>query len=140
MGMSGGVDSSVAAALLVREGYRVIGITLNVWPEGTGVAVVEREDACCALGAVEDARRVCDALDIPHYNVNFRDVFQRQVIDNFVREYADGRTPNPCVRCNQFIKFDALLAKAEAFGADFVATGHYARRVQLDSGRWALRK
>jgi len=140
MGMSGGVDSSVAAALLVREGYRVIGITLNVWPEGPGVAVVEREDACCALGAVEDARRVCDALDIPHYNVNFRDVFQRQVIDNFVQEYAEGRTPNPCVRCNQFIKFDALLAKAEAFGADFVATGHYARTVQLESGRWALRK
>jgi tRNA-uridine 2-sulfurtransferase len=140
IGMSGGVDSSVAAALLARQGYRVIGITLNVWPEGEGVAVVEREDACCALGAVEDARRVCDALDIPHYVVNFRDVFQRQVIDNFVQEYRDGRTPNPCVRCNQFIKFDALLAKAEVFGADLVATGHYARTVQLASGRWALRK
>src|SRR5437588_6501365 len=82
IGMSGGVDSSVAAALLVRQGYRVVGITLNVWPEGEGVAVVEREDACCALGAVEDARRVCDGLDIPHYVVNFRDVFHRQVIDN----------------------------------------------------------
>lgn len=140
VGMSGGVDSSVAAALLVRQGYRVVGITLNVWPEGEGVAVVEREDACCALGAVEDARRVCDGLDVPHYVVNFRDVFRRQVIENFVEEYRGGRTPNPCVRCNQFIKFDALLAKAEALGADFVATGHYARTVQLDSGRWALRK
>src|SRR5581483_6662904 len=138
--MSGGVDSSVAAALLVEQGYRVIGITLNVWPEGAGVAVVEREDACCALGAVEDARRVCDQLDVPHYVVNFRDVFRRPVIENFVAEYRSGRTPNPCVRCNQFIKFDALLAKAEALGADFVATGHYARIASTASGRLALRK
>jgi tRNA-uridine 2-sulfurtransferase len=140
VGMSGGVDSSVAAALLARAGHRVIGITLNVWPEGAGVNVVEREDACCALGAVEDARRVCARLDIPHYVVNFRDVFQRYVIQNFVEEYRRGRTPNPCVRCNQFIKFDALLAKADALGADYVATGHYARITRLENGRWALRK
>jgi tRNA-specific 2-thiouridylase len=137
--MSGGVDSSVAAALLVESGYRVIGITLNVWPEQSA-GVVEREDACCALGAVEDARRVCAKLGIPHYVVNFRDVFQRFVIDNFVAEYRRGRTPNPCVRCNQFIKFDALLSKAEALGADYVATGHYAQTTQLASGRWALRR
>src|SRR5437588_6048982 len=138
--MSGGVDSSVAAALLVRQGYRVIGITLNVWPEGEDVGVIEREDACCALGAVEDARRVCSVLGVPHYVVNFRDTFRRYVIDNFVEEYSRGRTPNPCVRCNQFIKFDALLAKAEALGAGYVATGHYARTVELPNGRWALRK
>ena len=137
VGMSGGVDSSVAAALLTQQGYQVIGVTLNVWPENGSVNVVEREDACCALGAVEDARRVCARLGIPHYVVNFRHVFQQYVIDNFVDEYRRGRTPNPCVRCNQFIKFDALLAKAEAFGADFVATGHYARRTQLPNGRWA---
>src|SRR5438093_9162193 len=94
--MSGGVDSSVTAALLARDGYRVIGITLNVWPEGQDVPVIEREDACCALGAVEDARRVCALLGIPHYTVNFRDVFRRRVIDNFVEEYRNGRTPNPC--------------------------------------------
>lgn len=140
IGMSGGVDSSVAAALLVRDGYRVIGITLNVWPEGENVGVIEREDACCALGAVEDARRVCAALDVPHYVVNFRDTFRRYVIDNFVQEYRRGRTPNPCVRCNQFIKFDALLAKAEALGADYVATGHYARITRTPEGRLALRK
>jgi len=140
VGMSGGVDSSVSAALLVRAGYRVIGITLNVWPEGEDVGVIEREDACCALGAVEDARRVCAALDVPHYVVNFRDTFRRYVIDNFVDEYRRGRTPNPCVRCNQFIKFDALLAKAEALGADYVATGHYARITKMPNGRLALRK
>lgn len=140
VGMSGGVDSSVAAAMLVNAGHRVIGVTLNVWPEGDDLAIIEREDACCALGAVEDARRVCGQLDIPHYVVNFRDIFRRHVIDNFVDEYRRGRTPNPCVRCNQFIKFDALLAKAEALGADYVATGHYARTARADSGRWALRK
>ena len=138
--MSGGVDSSVSAALLAREGYRVIGITLNVWPEGDDVGVIEREDACCALGAVEDARRVCAVLGVPHYVVNFRDTFRRYVIDNFVEEYARGRTPNPCVRCNQFIKFDALLAKAEALGADYVATGHYARIARMPNGRFALQK
>jgi tRNA-specific 2-thiouridylase len=136
--MSGGVDSSVTAALLAEAGYRVIGITLNVWPENEGLAVIEREDACCALGAVEDARRVCSALGVPHYVVNFRDVFRRHVIDNFVEEYRRGRTPNPCVRCNQFIKFDALLAKADALGADYVATGHYARIIRTPSGRFAL--
>lgn len=140
VGMSGGVDSSVTAALLVQAGHRVIGITLNVWPEGEEVGVIEREDACCALGAVEDARRVCAALDVPHYVVNFRDTFRRYVIDNFVEEYRRGRTPNPCVRCNQFIKFDALLAKAEALGADYVATGHYARIARMPNGRFALRK
>src|SRR3954469_16508198 len=128
VGMSGGVDSSVAAALLCEAGYDVVGVTLNVWPERDAMqALVEREDACCALGAVEDARRVAAKLGIPHYVVNFRDAFQRFVIDDFVAEYRRGRTPNPCVRCNQFIKFDALLSKAEALGADFVATGHYAQ-------------
>jgi tRNA-specific 2-thiouridylase len=140
VGMSGGVDSSVAAALLCEAGYDVIGVTLNVWPERDPMeALVEREDACCSLGAVEDARRVADQLGIAYYVLNFKEVFQRQVMANFAAEYARGRTPNPCVRCNQFVKFDALLARAVALDADYVATGHYAR-VDRDaaSGRWRL--
>jgi tRNA-uridine 2-sulfurtransferase len=140
VGMSGGVDSSVAAALLCEAGYDVVGVTLNVWPERDPMqALVEREDACCSLSAVEDARRVADQLGIPYYVLNFKDVFQRQVMANFATEYARGRTPNPCVRCNQFVKFDALLARAVAVDADHVATGHYAR-VDHDaaSGRWRL--
>src|SRR5215211_4751178 len=140
--MSGGVDSSVAAALLVEQGYDVVGVTLNVWPEHDPMqALVEREDACCALGATEDARRVAAQLGIPYYVLNFKDVFRQTVMANFAAEYARGRTPNPCVRCNQYVKFDALLARAAALDADLVATGHYAR-VDRDaaSGRWRLRK
>lgn len=140
VGMSGGVDSSVAAALLCEAGYEVIGVTLNVWPERDPMqALVERADACCALGAVEDARRVAAHLGIPYYVLNFKDFFQQRVMADFVAEYARGRTPNPCIRCNQFVKFDALLARAVALGADYVATGHYAR-VDYDAatGRWRL--
>src|ERR671933_235139 len=127
VGMSGGVDSSVTAALLKQTGHDVIGVTLNVWPDLPNMPDVQREDACCALGAVEDARRVADKLDIPYYVLNFREVFEDRVIKDFVRTYASGRTPNPCIRCNQFIKFDALLVKARQLGAEYVATGHYAR-------------
>src|SRR5205085_3380362 len=127
VGMSGGVDSSVTAALLKQEGHDVIGVTLNVWPDLPNMPEIQREDACCALGAVEDARRVADTLDIPYYVLNFREVFEDRVIKDFVQTYASSRTPNPCIRCNQFIKFDALLVKARQLGAQYVATGHYAR-------------
>jgi len=135
VGMSGGVDSSVTAALLKQAGHDVVGVTLNVWPELPNMPDIQREDACCALGAVEDARRVADALDIPYYVLNFREVFEDKVIKDFVRTYASGRTPNPCIRCNQFIKFDALLVKARQMGAQYVATGHYAGIEHAPDGR-----
>ena len=139
--MSGGVDSSVAAALLRAEGHEVIGVTLNVWPKPAPSAQPEREDACCSLSAVEDARRVADSLGIPHYTLNFREVFAATVIKDFVAEYQRGRTPNPCLRCNEHVKFGALLDRAEALGADYIATGHYAR-IAYDGlrGRYLLRK
>ena len=138
--MSGGVDSSVAAALLVREGYDVVGVTMNVWPEQDPNAVV-REDACCSLAAAEDARRVAAQLGIAHYVLNLKEVFAERVMGLFYQEYARGRTPNPCVRCNQFIKFDALWPKARALDAAYIATGHYARVEYLAAeDRYLLRQ
>jgi tRNA-specific 2-thiouridylase len=141
VGMSGGVDSAVAAALLKEQGYDVVGVTLNLSPKLEDEDAWERDDSCCGLSASEDARRVADRLDIPHYVLNFRDVFAEKVIQNFLDEYRRGRTPNPCVRCNDHIKFGTVLLKARALDARLVATGHYAR-VETDatSGRRLLRK
>ena len=138
--MSGGVDSSVAAALLQRQGYEVIGATMKLWNEtSTGSADTER--SCCTLSAVEDARRVAQKLGIPHYVFNFQTAFAHDVIDYFTAEYLAGRTPNPCIACNRHLKFGALLQKARELEADFVATGHYA---QIDSngqnGKYRLLK
>ncbi len=121
--MSGGVDSSVAAALLVEQGYDVTGVMLKLW---RGEAA-NSNSGCCNLGAADDARRVADVLGIPFYVLNFAERFEETVIRDFHDTYAAGRTPNPCVRCNQWIKFDALLDKADALGAEVLATGHYAR-------------
>ncbi|MGB9859234.1 MAG: tRNA 2-thiouridine(34) synthase MnmA, partial [Moorellaceae bacterium] len=123
--MSGGVDSSTAAALLKEEGYEVIGITLEIWP--ADAPLPPGETGCCSLSAVEDARRVAAVLGIPHYVLNFREVFAQTVIKYFIQEYLEGRTPNPCIACNRFIKFEGLLRKALALGMDYIATGHYAR-------------
>jgi tRNA-specific 2-thiouridylase len=134
--MSGGVDSSVAAALLKEEGYRVIGATMQIWPPDE-----DRFGGCCGIGAVEDARKVSHQLGIPHYVMNFRDIFAQKVIADFCREYSLGRTPNPCIRCNQYIKFDALLERARGLGADFIATGHHARIDRDEAkGRYLLKK
>jgi tRNA-specific 2-thiouridylase len=132
--MSGGVDSSVTALLLREQGYEVIGVSMQVWDYSTFAAQEgETFGSCCSLDDIHDARRVAEQLSIPFYVVNFEEEFQRLVIDDFVAEYFRGRTPNPCVRCNQRIKFDLLLSKARELGADFLATGHYAR-VERDSG------
>jgi tRNA-specific 2-thiouridylase len=131
--MSGGVDSAVAAALLAQDGHTIIGLTLRLWSEDHGPGAT-RENRCCSLESVQDARRVCDALDAPHYVLNVESRFKDQIVDSFVTEYVAGRTPNPCVRCNQYIKFDALLSRALALGVDFIATGHYARIERPSNG------
>lgn len=122
--MSGGVDSSVAAAMLVEQGYDVIGMTMRV---ASGEGRETSSKACCTLDAAQDARRVADKLGVPHYVINYIQRFEREVIDDFVSEYLAGRTPNPCSRCNQRVKFGALYEKALAIDADCIATGHYAR-------------
>jgi len=121
--MSGGVDSSVAAAMLVEQGYDVIGATMKLFCYGDDVP----DRPCCSLDSINDARRVCEGLGIPHYVLNLESAFGHDVIDNFVSEYAAGRTPIPCVRCNTFTKFRDLLHKADAVDASWIATGHYAR-------------
>ena len=139
--MSGGVDSSVAAALLKEQGYEVIGVTMQLQPANRLAGEADRFGGCCGLDAVIDAKKVAQRLDIPHYVVNFRDVFARQVIADFCREYSLGRTPNPCIRCNQYIKFDALLKRAQELGTGMVATGHYARiEKENGNGRYLLKK
>jgi len=130
--MSGGVDSSLTAALLVEQGYEVIGATMEIWPLDTPLPA--GETGCCSLSAVEDARRVANRLGIPYYVLNFRDIFGREVIDYFVDEYLHGRTPNPCIACNQKIKFAAFLNRARDLDCQYMATGHYAKTF-FDAGR-----
>jgi tRNA-specific 2-thiouridylase len=130
LGMSGGVDSSVAGYLLREQGYDVIGVTMKVWPQD---CISRAEDKCCGPQAVADARGVAHSLGIPHYVVDEADQFERVVIDYFASEYQAGRTPNPCVMCNEKLKFGNLWSKAAALGCDYIATGHYAIIEQVDA-------
>lgn len=132
VGMSGGVDSSVAAWLLKEQGYHVIGITMQLFDN-------LENDACGGLDGIDDAQKVADAIGIKHHIVDFKKEFKTNVIDYFVHEYEIGRTPNPCNACNRHIKWEALLMKAKELGADYLATGHYARIEHLDNGRYAIK-
>lgn len=138
VGMSGGVDSSVAACLLKEQGYDVIGVTMQIWQDEDPDESAEN-GGCCGLSAVEDARRVAWSLGIPYYVMNFRREFKDAVMDYFVDEYLHGRTPNPCIACNRFVKWEALLSRSMDIGADYIATGHYARIEKLPNGRYTIR-
>lgn len=138
VGMSGGVDSSVAAYLLKEQGYEVIGVTMQIWQD-EDVFEQAGQGGCCGLSAAEDARRVAQILDIPYYVMNFKSDFREKVIDYFIAEYLRGRTPNPCNACNRYVKWESLLQRALQIGADYIATGHYARILQLDNGRYTIR-
>ena len=137
VGMSGGVDSSVAAYLLKEQGYDVIGATMQIWQDEDR-DYVEESGGCCGLSAVDDARRVAQMLDIPYYVMNFKDEFKCKVMDYFVEEYLVGRTPNPCIACNRYVKWESMLRRSLEIGADYIATGHYARIAQMPNGRYAI--
>ena len=138
--MSGGVDSSVTAALMLESGCDVIGITMRLGAPDT-LEVESEKPNCCSLEGIEDARRVATQLGIPFYGVNYEEIFRERIIDYFVNEYLDGRTPSPCMICNRELKFGKLLSLVDSLEYDFIATGHYARIEQdPDTGRYLLRK
>ena len=122
LGMSGGVDSSVAAVLLQKQGYEIIGCTMKLWEP----MEEEQENTCCKNQAVYDAKRVCEQLGIPHHTINCKNEFKSKVVDEFIQEYKEARTPNPCVECNKYLKFGVFYEKAKELGCDYIATGHYA--------------
>lgn len=137
--MSGGVDSSVMAALLHRAGLEVVGVSMQLFDKSVGGTQAEVEGKCCTLDDFQDARRVAYEQGFPHYVVDFEERFQATVIDAFVEGYLAGETPSPCIRCNQHVKFKTLIERADALGAAYVATGHYAE-IRWDGGRWHLHK
>ena len=139
VGMSGGVDSSVCAYLLKEQGYDVIGVTMQIWQDDDRCDIKD-DGACCGLSAVNDARRVAEQIGIPYYVMNFKKEFKDKVMDYFVDEYINGRTPNPCIACNRYVKWEALLKRSLDIGADYIATGHYSRVEKLPNGRYSIKK
>ena len=138
LGMSGGVDSCVACHLLLKEGYEVIGVTMNLVPKGH---LYDEEKGCCSLSSVMDAKIVAEAMGVKHYTMSFREEFDKKIIENFVREYSLGYTPNPCVACNKYIKFNSFVDKIKPLKADFISTGHYAKvEFNKDYNRYLLKR
>lgn len=138
--MSGGVDSSVTALLLKEQRFDVVGAHMKLWDYVDVGGDIHRDGRCCGIDSITDCRFVCDKIDAPFYVLNLSDTFRKQVIENFVAEYAAGRTPNPCVRCNTEVKWDAFLSKADELGCSHIATGHYAIIDNGENGRWRIRK
>ncbi len=137
--MSGGVDSSVAALLLHRAGYRTVGLTMKLWSPPKDPCDEGTDKACCTVDSAMDAKRVCDQIGMPHFTLDMQEDFETRVIAPFYEAYRNGETPNPCVNCNSFVKWDALWARARAIGADFIATGHYAKTEAADGRTFILR-
>ena len=137
--MSGGVDSSVALLKIVEKGYDAIGVTMKLWEYRDVSGNLLEDSNCCSVGAINNAKLVCDRLNVPHYTLDFTDVFRTKVIDNFADEYLKGRTPNPCVRCNSFVKWDTFIEQANKLGAKYIATGHYAN-IHEEDGSYYLKK
>mgnify|MGYP001979082130 FL=1 len=137
--MSGGVDSSVALLKIIEMGYDAIGVTMKLWEYRNVGGNLLNDSNCCSVGAINNAKLVCDRMDVPHYTLDFTDIFQKSVVDNFADEYLKGRTPNPCVRCNSLVKWDAFIDQADQLGAAYIATGHYAN-VQHTNGSSVLKK
>jgi tRNA-specific 2-thiouridylase len=139
MALSGGVDSSVAALLLKQQGYEIVGAHMKLWDYAEVGGDIHRDGRCCSLDSIDDCRRVCDAIDSPFYTFNLSRQFEAEVIEDFVAEYLQGRTPNPCIRCNTLLKWDAFLTKADELDCQFIATGHYAV-VEKQDDRYLLKK
>ena len=137
--MSGGVDSSVALLKIIEMGYDAIGITMKLWEYRDIGGNLLNDSNCCSIGAINNAKLVCDRMNVPHYTLDFTDVFKKTVVDNFADEYLKGRTPNPCVRCNSFVKWDAFINRADELDIKYIATGHYAN-IQKKNGTSFLKK
>lgn len=135
--MSGGVDSSVVAVMLQKQGYEVVGVFMHFWAEPSVEAEYGEKNKCCSLESFNDARRVAQKFGFPIYTLNLEEKFKKEVVDEFLSSYGRGETPNPCVSCNKFIKFDPLIRKADELGAEFIATGHYAR-IKIVKGEYQL--